>query len=73
MTLDLHVTDKTLSVNTMMIMWNKYKQQTVIQRNENHRPNTVYSKGIGLPIKKYTLLYSKLSSNTFSWKNGITK
>ena len=73
MTLDLHVTDKTLSVNTMMIMWNKYKQQTVIQRNENYRPNTVYLKGIGRPIKKYTLLYSKLSSNNFSWKNGITK
>ena len=31
----------------------KYKQETVIQRNENHDPNTVYLKGIGQPTKKY--------------------
>ena len=41
----------------------KHKQQTVIQRNENHHPNTVYLKGIGRPTKKY-FPHQKLLSNT---------
>ena len=47
MPLDVHVIDKALPVQTMIIQ-KKYKQQTVI-----HRPNTVYLKGIGRPIKKH--------------------
>ena len=45
----------------------------MIQLNENHRPNVLYLKGDGQPFKKYTLLYSKLSSNAPSWKNDIAK
>ena len=56
MSFDNHVIDKALSVLTMII-YKKYKQQTVIQLNENHCPNTVYFSGIGQPIKKYTLQY----------------
>ena len=63
MPLDVHVIDKALSVQTM-IMQKKYKQQTVIQLNEYHRPNTVYLKGIRRPIKQ-------LLGSTPSWKNGI--
>ena len=51
----------------------KYKQQIVIQLHENHHTNTVYLKGTGRPIEKYTLPYSKLLSNTPSWKNDIPK
>ena len=64
----------------MMIIQDKYKQQTVIQLTEYHRSNIlnttvrIYStppfeytqKGIGRAMKKYTLLY--LPSNTPSWK-----
>ena len=45
----------------------------MVQRNENHRANTVYLKGIGRPIKKNRILYSKIPSNTPSWKNDIPK
>ena len=38
---------------------------------ENHRPNAVYLKCTGRPIQKYTIPYSKLLSNTLSWKNNI--
>ena len=72
MTLDVHVIDKTLSVQTMII-YKKYKQQIVVQVHENHRTNNVYLKGSGRPIQKYTLPYLKLLSNTPSWKNDIPK
>ena len=45
----------------------------MIQLHENHRLNTVYLKGIGRPIQKYTLLYSKLPSNTPQIKPGHIK
>ena len=56
-----------------MIIYKKYKQQIVIQLNENHHTNTVYLEGTGRPIQKYTLPYSKLLSNTPTWKNDIPK
>ena len=62
MPLDVHVIDKALSVQTMIIQ-NKYKQQTVIQLNENHRPNIVY-KSYWKANKKYAFPCSKQLSNT---------
>ena len=56
-----------------MIIYKKNKQQIVIQFHENHRPNTVYLKGTGQSVQEYTLPYSKLLSNTLSWKNDIPK
>ena len=50
MPLDVHVIDKALSVQTMIIQ-KKCKQQTVVQLNKYHHPNTVYLKGIRRPIK----------------------
>ena len=38
-----------------------------------NRPNTVYLKDTGRLIQEYTLPYSKLLSNTPSWKNNIPK
>ena len=48
---ELHVEDKALSVKTMMIIYNNFKWQNVIQLNENQRLNTAYLTGIGWPVK----------------------
>ena len=68
MSFDNHVIDKALSVY-MIIIYKKYKQQTVIQLNENHCPNTVYLSGIGQPIKKICIAVLNLLSNNPSWND----